>query len=297
MKSIKWILAAALAACGDYEASEPIVYTWPVDEPSPYPVEVDGELYWEGEPVVEYIGDHMESWFYSDLDVTDGHSDEPDEVQKTTYTIPNGYGIAGSGVGCNTAGFAGGFCKIPKGKTWCVFSGTDTEPPTNAMRTAADRARAKFETFAEGGSRGWNITVGSSGTCTPHDIRTIKIKWANLPPGIMGRMVPFIKASDEVSTPAGTVKPWTFSEIELDPSNILTMPGYSSRTPAQQDQFATNLEKHELFHSAGLAHNGIVDTLMASSPVMPPAISSLYLGDVSPTGSEGTMLKDYKVTN
>jgi hypothetical protein len=291
---IKAILALALAlACGGVSEDEPVIEqrpSWPVTEPSPDAVEINGELFWELDPVVDYVP----GFGPTELDESafDDAESEPTSIDKRTYTIPNGYGIAVGGVQCLNPSWAGGQCKIPKVKQACVLHKPDTEPPSSTMAAQAEAGLTAWLSYM---SSKWTVGHDDIG-CAFATEGQVRIKWGNLGAGVMGKMTPLANSGDFFSITQGEVRPWKHAEITLDPSEILAMPGFSGKTGTQKDRFVQNVQIHELDHAAGLAHNGIIDTLMAASPEMPPTISSAYSKVMSPLSSEGVLITSYTTT-
>jgi hypothetical protein len=287
-KTALWILVLGLGlACGGgLEEAEGTVHTWPVDEPSPDAIEINGELFYEAEPVVDYLDAAMAE----ETERTEEAEAPELDVEKATYVIPNKYGIAGGGPPCESTGFAGGECKIPKVKTWCVIRITDTESATATMDTSVRRAFPAWKTLVNG--LGWSGSHNDVGCAFASN--QIRVKFGNLGTGVLGKMSPLINSSDTFTISAGKVIPWTHGVVTIDPSELSAY--ISGKTTAQKDKATRNIAFHELIHATGLAHNGIVDTLMDASPINPPAVSSYFLGDLSPLAAENTRIQTYSVT-
>lgn len=275
------VIGMGLACGSPLEEGESVVHVLPPDVPSPDAVEIDGDLFYEDEPIVEYLDAAQAEYELFD--------DEP-IVDKATYVIPNGYGIAGGGVGCASSGFAGGECKVPKSKSGCVMRIADTDPPLAGQDASIRQAFPK-----------WKSIVTPLGWMAQHDdvacalaARKIRVKFLNMGPGILGLMTPLVATGDSFTIPAGTVKPWTHADIKIGPEVLGQL--VIGKTPAQSSNAERNVMLHELIHSAGTAHNVIIDTLMAASPVQPPAVSSYYSANLTPLAAENTRIQNYSVT-
>jgi hypothetical protein len=284
--AILMMLAAILmmlAACGsEMEQAEPVLDL------------VDPTLF-EAEPVVDYATEPTdeqraphERMFQEPID---WEAESPEVFEKATYIIPNGYGIAGGGVRCNSTSFPGGECKIPKSKRYCLKTLPNTENPPQGFFTTG-RASGIARAIALLNTKGF-AAAANHPNCIAFP--NVTIKFGNLGTNIMGKMSPIVSSSDVFTVPQGTVKPWSSANVTLDPSETAAFPGWSSRSTAEKEQFVENLTMHELMHAAGLAHNGILDTLLESSPVKPPAISSHFSADLPPLADESGFLSDYDV--
>jgi hypothetical protein len=290
MKRLVMALLALGIGCGN--ADETRLKTLEDDLQEGDRVMVNGEEFVALEPVIDS---------YDDLA---RFSEELDELEKatgslqagspfaTTYIIPNGYGIAGGGVRCNNTSFPGGTCKVPKLKSGCVRHLADQESPPTAMRTAAATAHAPWETTME--AHGFPVLFNDV-ACAFSTQGQISIRWGNLPAGVGGKMTPLINSGDLVNVPQGQLQPWRIAQITLDPSEIAAHPLYASRTQAEKNRFARNTLMHELFHAGGIAHNGILDTLMADVVLQPPPVSSYFTSDMSALGAEMTLIQGYEV--
>jgi hypothetical protein len=303
MNRIKWIVLAALG-CGDMADVDPVIDRYPEPaEPAEPAADAGAGLielpliidYVPGSPEADAAGEHASALDAAWQAALEGRELFP--IDKTTYTIPSGYGIQGDRTPCNPAGFVGGVCDIPKAKTnWCVFKQSNTETPPAGMQAAATTALAAWESFVE--ARGWSVTQGTMASCLPppgqpnHQIRW---KFGNLCNNCMGALGPVVDTGDIISTTPGQVRPWTHANITLDPSEITEFPGYSSKEQTVRDLFVRNIMIHELFHAAGLAHNGLAGSLMDVGPLVPPQLTEFFSKNMVVLAAEATMINSFKV--
>jgi hypothetical protein len=283
-------IGALLAACagGGMEEAEPVI-----DVADPTLFEAESVIEWATEPTAEQRALY-ERMFEEPID-WEAEPASDAVFEKATYIIPNGFGIAGGGVRCNSTSFPGGECKIPKSKRYCLKQLSNTEdPPSGQGFYNTGRASGITRAIALLNTKGYTAS-STDPICilTPN----VTIRFGNLGTNIMGKMTPTVSSSDVFTIPQGTVKPWSSAATFLDPSEIGAFPGFSNKSTAQKEQFVENITMHELMHAAGLAHNGILDTLLEASPVLPPPITSNFLNDLNPLADEQGFLSTFSVSN
>jgi hypothetical protein len=214
-----------------------------------------------------------------------GPAEEPVNLGTLEQPIymPAEYGREGDGSACS-APWSGSICKVPDWGDHEFKIKVDTGACDAWTRDRIQEAVGLFQVWM--GWYGWDVNRVTSG-----QNGTIRCDMGNGDPGTTAANAPF----DYHGVPYGTLLQYGGFTVTIRPWPIYTCNSGNAWTYATLEEkvnVSVNVIMHELFHVAGLGHNGEAGELMSAAFVCSNAAPQ-WQRILEPTDAEASMLLCY----